>query len=195
MKMVCSKQVIIVALTILILLHLCTLIADSKFITVMKQESILLDLLRVVSHHRARLATPIRTVQKIYSEADLENVPYADTIFASSRAAANRFLLIEPSYKIKSEDKVKSPARPTQSEENDAKVEIAPTSDPKAGSLPSAADSKGGEASSASVSNPITKSEGTSTVHSSVQSSNEEHRQDVTGDTYKKVGKSRFCYV
>ena len=46
-------------------------------ISEMKQESILLDLLRVISHHRARLATPIRTVQKIYGEADLENVPFA----------------------------------------------------------------------------------------------------------------------
>ena len=48
-----------------------------KLISEMKQESILLDLLRVISHHRARLATPIRTVQKIYGEADLENVPFA----------------------------------------------------------------------------------------------------------------------
>ncbi|KAJ7965815.1 Mechanosensitive ion channel protein chloroplastic-like [Quillaja saponaria] len=31
------------------------------------KEAILLDLLRVISHHRARFATPIRTVQKIYN--------------------------------------------------------------------------------------------------------------------------------
>ncbi|KAJ6989795.1 mechanosensitive ion channel protein 2 [Populus alba x Populus x berolinensis] len=33
------------------------------------KEAVLLDLLRVISHHRARLATPIRTIQKIYSDA------------------------------------------------------------------------------------------------------------------------------
>jgi hypothetical protein len=93
-----------------------------------------LDLLRVISHHRARLATPIRTVQKIYSEADLENIPFADTIFSRSRAAANRpFLLIEPpSYRVSSDDKNKTSARPTRNGENDVKVEAVSTPDPKA---------------------------------------------------------------
>lgn len=98
------------------------------------KEAILLDLLRVISHHRARLATPIRTVQKIYSEADLENIPFADTIFSRSRAAANRpFLLIEPpSYRVSSDDKNKTSARPTRNGENDVKVEAVSTPDPKA---------------------------------------------------------------
>ena len=93
-----------------------------------------MDLLRVISHHRARLATPIRTVQKIYSEADLENIPFADTIFTRSRAAANRpFLLIEPpSYRVSSDDKNKTSARPTRYGENDVKVEAVSTPDPKA---------------------------------------------------------------
>ncbi|KAL2505609.1 Mechanosensitive ion channel protein 2 [Abeliophyllum distichum] len=65
------------------------------------KEAVLLDLLRVVSHHRARLATPIRTVQKIYGEPDLENEPFSETIFPRARAMDNRsLLLIEPSYKI-----------------------------------------------------------------------------------------------
>ncbi|KAK3231047.1 hypothetical protein Dsin_002928 [Dipteronia sinensis] len=158
------------------------------------KEAILLDLLRVISHHRARLATPIRTVQKIYSEADLENIPYADTIFTSSRAAANRhFLLIEPSYKIKGEDKVKSTASPVQSVEKDTKVETTSTSDFKAnskdGSMP-IADSKGDEVSPSSTSNPIMKSEsGNSVPDNLVKNTNEEQPNETTGDAQKKAGK------
>ncbi|XP_024028810.1 mechanosensitive ion channel protein 3, chloroplastic isoform X2 [Morus notabilis] len=76
------------------------------------KEAILMDLLRVVSHHRARLATPIRTVQNIHSEAELENVPFADSIFSRSRGTANRpYLLIEPSYKINGDDRTKTSSR------------------------------------------------------------------------------------
>ncbi|XP_030455196.1 mechanosensitive ion channel protein 3, chloroplastic-like [Syzygium oleosum] len=95
------------------------------------KEAILLDLLRVISHHRARLATPIRTVQKIYSEADLENVPFADTVFTRSRAAANRpFLLSEPSYKVNGDDKSKASTKATRAgEERDTKAEMNSKSD------------------------------------------------------------------
>ncbi|KAF5180107.1 Mechanosensitive ion channel protein 2 protein [Thalictrum thalictroides] len=88
------------------------------------KEAILLDLLRVISHHRARLATPIRTVQKVYSDADFDNIPFSETIYSRPRAANNRpFLLIEPSYKINGDDKSKPQARPTRkNEEHDAKV-------------------------------------------------------------------------
>ncbi|KAL1825055.1 hypothetical protein DCAR_0313172 [Daucus carota subsp. sativus] len=76
------------------------------------KEAILLDLLRVISHHRARLATPIRTVQKIYGDADLDSMPFADSVFTRGRASANRpLLLIEPSYKINGEDKTKPQPR------------------------------------------------------------------------------------
>ncbi|KAL2498937.1 Mechanosensitive ion channel protein 2 [Abeliophyllum distichum] len=75
------------------------------------KEAILLDLLRVIRHHRARLATPIRTVQKIYSDADLENVPYADSVFNHGAASNRPLLLIEPSYKINGEERTKSQAR------------------------------------------------------------------------------------
>ncbi|PWA73767.1 MSCS-like 3 [Artemisia annua] len=99
------------------------------------KEAILLDLLRVISHHRARLATPIRTVQKIYRDADIDNVPISD-IFTNNRAAANRpYLLIEPSYKVNGEDKNKSTSRPTSNpEEKDSKpvTPVAATSDPVA---------------------------------------------------------------
>ncbi|XP_075648974.1 mechanosensitive ion channel protein 3, chloroplastic isoform X2 [Castanea sativa] len=107
------------------------------------KEAVILDLLRVISHHRARLATPIRTVQKIYSDADLENIPFADTIFSRSRAATNRpFLLIEPpSYRISSDDKSKTSARPTHNGENNGKFEAESTPDSKA-------DTKAGSVSS-----------------------------------------------
>ncbi|XP_068313957.1 mechanosensitive ion channel protein 3, chloroplastic-like isoform X1 [Pyrus communis] len=97
------------------------------------KEAILLDLLRVISHHHARLATPIRTVQKYYSEGDLENVPFADTIFTRSRAATNRpYLLIEPSYKISSDDKGKASTRTTRTNgEKQAQAEAASPSDSK----------------------------------------------------------------
>lgn len=110
----------------------------------MKQEAILLDLLRVISHHRARLATPIRTVQKIYSDTDLENVPFADSIYSRGGMPSNRpLLLIEPSYRINGEDKAKSQARSGRGvgdQENrgaprsasDTKTGGSPKSDPKA---------------------------------------------------------------
>ncbi|KAK6940259.1 Mechanosensitive ion channel MscS [Dillenia turbinata] len=86
------------------------------------KEAILLDLLRVISHHRARLATPIRTVQKVYAEPDIESVPFSDS-FSSTRAAVNRpYLLVEPSYKISSDDKPKISSR--TNEEKDGKAVI-----------------------------------------------------------------------
>lgn len=95
-----------------------------------------MDLLRVISHHRARLATPIRTVQKIYSEAaDLENVPFSETMYSPrSGAATNRpLLLIEPSYKINGDDKAKVSSRPARplNEEKEAKQEAVSTSGTK----------------------------------------------------------------
>lgn len=93
------------------------------------KEAILLDLLRVISHHRARLATPIRTVQKIYGDADIENIPYSETIFTRSATATNRpFLLVEPSPRINGDDKPKS--RPSRAnEEQNSKTSAA--SEPK----------------------------------------------------------------
>lgn len=100
------------------------------------KEAILLDLLRVISHHRARLATPIRTVQKIFSDADLENVPFADTIYNRGGMSSNRpLLLIEPPYRINGEDKTKSQTRPSRSSgEQDGKTMPRPTPDIKADS-------------------------------------------------------------
>ncbi|XP_027362322.1 mechanosensitive ion channel protein 2, chloroplastic-like isoform X2 [Abrus precatorius] len=74
------------------------------------KEAILLDLLRVIGHHRARLATPVRTLQKIYSDADLENIPFADSTFSrGTGAVSNRpLLVIESPYKINTDDKMKA---------------------------------------------------------------------------------------
>uniref|UniRef100_A0A5B6ZQZ6 Mechanosensitive ion channel protein 2 n=1 Tax=Davidia involucrata TaxID=16924 RepID=A0A5B6ZQZ6_DAVIN len=147
------------------------------------KEAILLDLLRVISHHRARLATPIRTVQKLYSEADIDSVPFADTIFTRSRAAVNRpFLLIEPSYKINGEDKTKaSPHSVHTNEERDARVEAASTSDSKAGSTSVSGDTKmDDKVSSASSSNASSYSKDSSMSTSDAQTPN---MGSIGGDT------------
>ncbi|KAG0478211.1 hypothetical protein HPP92_012930 [Vanilla planifolia] len=71
------------------------------------KEAVLLDLLRVISHHRARLATPIRTVQKFYDNSGTENIPYS-TIFTRSVATDRPLLLIDPLPKIHGDEKTKS---------------------------------------------------------------------------------------
>lgn len=94
-----------------------------------------MDLLRVISHHRARLATPIRTVQKIYSDSDLEGIPFADSVFTrGGGATSNRpLLLIEPAYKINGEDRTKTQARTARTNgEPDSKTAVRPTPDNKA---------------------------------------------------------------
>ncbi|XP_028096312.1 mechanosensitive ion channel protein 2, chloroplastic-like isoform X3 [Camellia sinensis] len=107
------------------------------------KEAILLDLLRVISHHRARLATPIRTIQKIYSDPDLENIPFSDSIFTRGGAAASNrpLLLIEPHYKINGEDRTKTQTRSMRAngEQQDSKPAVRPTSNGKT-------DAKGGGA-------------------------------------------------
>ncbi|XP_024541069.1 mechanosensitive ion channel protein 3, chloroplastic isoform X2 [Selaginella moellendorffii] len=40
------------------------------------KEIILLNLLKVISHHNARLATPIRSIQRVYDEAETRQSPY-----------------------------------------------------------------------------------------------------------------------
>ncbi|XWS21403.1 hypothetical protein CRYUN_Cryun30bG0052300 [Craigia yunnanensis] len=124
------------------------------------KEAILLDLLRVISHHQARLATPIRTVQKIYSEAEIEDVPFAETIFRRSGAATYRpLLLIEPSYKINGDDKVKGSAH--ANEEKDSMEEASSTSDSKANTKSgstSIIDSKGDKVRTSSTNNSCSSS-------------------------------------
>lgn len=103
------------------------------------KEAILLDLLRVISHHRARLATPIRTVQKIYNDSDLDGFPFADSVFTRGRAPTNRpLLLIEPNYKVNGEEKSKGQSSKkstskTEAKSVDSKTKDTPVSEVKEG--------------------------------------------------------------
>ncbi|KAL2246661.1 UNVERIFIED_CONTAM: Mechanosensitive ion channel protein 2, chloroplastic [Sesamum indicum] len=94
-------------------------------------EAILLDLLRVITHHRARLATPIRTVQKVFTDADLDGIPFSDSVFTRGAPLDRPLLLIEPSYKISGDDKIKTQARAARAngdEENKAPAKPMPYS-------------------------------------------------------------------
>ncbi|KAJ0260748.1 Mechanosensitive ion channel protein 2 [Hirschfeldia incana] len=85
------------------------------------KEAILLDLLRVISHHRARLATPIRTIRKMHTAADMETAPFGESMYGPGGVTSRRSsVVIEPSYKIY-EDKSKSQKRtlkPTAEQED-----------------------------------------------------------------------------
>ncbi|XP_022768448.1 mechanosensitive ion channel protein 3, chloroplastic-like isoform X2 [Durio zibethinus] len=164
-------------------------------------ESILLDLLRVITYHRARLATPIRTVQKIHSETEIEDLPFADTIFSRSRAATNRrLLLIEPSYKINGDDKVKASTH--SNEEKDNVEEVASTSDSKA-NIKSASistiDSKGDKVTESSTvnyssSSKVSFSEAQSrnpVPDGSVEDNSEKQFSESRGETWKATSSGR----
>nr|TKV95407.1 hypothetical protein SEVIR_9G361200v2 [Setaria viridis] len=75
------------------------------------QEAVMLDLLRIVGHHKARLATQIRTVQKSYGNADFDNIPFGEDMYSRVRG---RPLLIDTSARV-SDDKAKP--RPVSSHE------------------------------------------------------------------------------
>ncbi|XP_022731030.1 mechanosensitive ion channel protein 3, chloroplastic-like [Durio zibethinus] len=165
------------------------------------KEAILLDLLRVISHHQARLATPIRTVQKIYSEAEIEDVPFADTIFRRSGAASNRpLLLIEPSYKIKGDDNVKASTR--TNEEKDFTEEAISTSDSKANTKSgstSTVDSQGDKvmASSTTTSSSSSKvtlyeaQRGNPVPDDLVEVNSEKQFSESRGETWKTTSSGR----
>ncbi|KAG8373439.1 hypothetical protein BUALT_Bualt11G0024400 [Buddleja alternifolia] len=98
------------------------------------KEAILQDLLRVVRHHRARLATPIRTVQKIFKDADLDSIPFSESLFNQGAASKQPVLLIEPTYKVNGDDKTKTqprPAKPTPDSKMDGRDETETKEDPK----------------------------------------------------------------
>ncbi|CAL4915081.1 unnamed protein product [Urochloa decumbens] len=75
------------------------------------QEAVMLDLLRIVGHHKARLATQIRTVQKSYGNADFDNIPFGEDMYSRVQG---RPLLIDTSARV-SDDKAKP--RPASSRE------------------------------------------------------------------------------
>lgn len=82
----------------------------------------MLDLLTIVGHHRARLATQIRTVQKSYGNADIDNIPFGEDTY--SPRVRGRPLLIDTSARI-SDDK--KPPRPAVARE-DQKAKVASVS-------------------------------------------------------------------
>lgn len=57
------------------------------------QEMILLDLLKVISNHNARLATPIRSVQRVLDESESRSAPFRD-VRANAEARRRPFLLM-----------------------------------------------------------------------------------------------------
>ncbi|KAM1091572.1 hypothetical protein FF1_019039 [Malus domestica] len=125
------------------------------------KEAIMLDLLRVISHHKARLATPIRTVQKMYSDPDLDSVPFADSMYNHAGARSRRpFILIEPSYKINGEDKKRS--RTQTSGERDGKATMRPSPDSKARETPTSDTKSDSKAGATSVSDSKTRETPTS---------------------------------
>ncbi|KAL3630458.1 hypothetical protein CASFOL_023442 [Castilleja foliolosa] len=157
------------------------------------KEAIILDLLRVIAHHRARLATPIRTVQKVYTDAaDFDSVPFSDSEFTRGATSNRSLLLIEPSYKINGEDKTKtqsarangdedskSTPRPTQStpdSKTDVKSET--TSDDKAGEV--GQKSKGDARNPISLSDPKIDNNNTTKLG---DSSTSQQKQDVRSQT------------
>ncbi|XWS45016.1 hypothetical protein CRYUN_Cryun15aG0099600 [Craigia yunnanensis] len=143
------------------------------------KEAILLDLLRVISHHRARLATPIRTVQKIFTDADLENIPFEDSMYNRGGVPSNRpLLLIEPSYKINGEDRTKGrTSRPAG--EQDSKTKVRPTADTKA-------DNKAG-----ATPKPDSKSKGTTSIELTADAKIGESPNSETKEDFKVAFESK----
>ncbi|MCO5564800.1 hypothetical protein L7F22_018468 [Adiantum nelumboides] len=58
------------------------------------KEVILLDLLKVISHHHARLATPIRSVQRVQEDIEPRTSPFRD-MNRSAEAQGKPYLLVE----------------------------------------------------------------------------------------------------
>lgn len=149
---------------------------------VFEQEAVLLDLLRVIRHHGARLATPIRTVQRMRNEAEVDSAAFSDIVF--NQAAMNRrFMLIEPSYKINSDDNAKSsPSSVQKSEESDPQGEPseskAEAENNGSGSVPNAKKEKQ-KAALGYNSSTGTKGSPTSTSDEPVEQKSEEKKKDA----------------
>lgn len=60
------------------------------------KEVILLDLMKVISHHHARLATPIRSVQRVLDDIEPRSAPFRDS-HRSAEAQGRPYLLVETS--------------------------------------------------------------------------------------------------
>ena len=80
----------------------------------------MLDLLTIVGHHRARLATQIRTVQKSYGNADIDNIPFGEDMYSRVRG---RPLLIDTSARINDDKKPRPDPREDQKVKTSVSVE------------------------------------------------------------------------
>ncbi|EPS67304.1 hypothetical protein M569_07470, partial [Genlisea aurea] len=124
------------------------------------KEAILLDLLRVIRHYRARLASPIRMIQKVYSEPDIDNS--SDSMFGRTTVSNGPFLLI-----ASGEDRAaKAPQARSSRANSDADAESSePTKDddPKSAANSSKRSQKAGQqdadSSSSSSSSGVRRSE------------------------------------
>ncbi|EOA33714.1 hypothetical protein CARUB_v10019907mg [Capsella rubella] len=151
------------------------------------KEAVLLDLLRVIRHHGARLATPIRTVQRMRNEAEVDSAGFSDIVF--NQAAMNRrYMLIEPSYKINGDDTTKSstPSSVQKSEDKDLQEELLETKDETEnnGSVPvSNAKKDKQKAALGFNSSTGTKGSPTSTSDQPVAQKSEEKKKESAGDS------------
>lgn len=94
------------------------------------QETVMLDLLTIVGHHRARLATQIRTVQKSYGNADIDNIPFGEDTY--SRVPRGRPILIDTSARLSDDKK----PRPASREEQKVKTSVAVETKAASGDAP-----------------------------------------------------------
>ncbi|XP_024015251.1 mechanosensitive ion channel protein 3, chloroplastic isoform X2 [Eutrema salsugineum] len=152
------------------------------------KEAVLLDLLRVISHHGARLATPIRTVQRMRHEAEVDSAAFSDIVY--NQAAMNRrFMLIEPSYKINNDDNGKSSPNSVQKiEENDPQGEPSETKAETENNVPvSVSNAKKEKPKVAIGSNSSTgiKDSPTSTSDQPVEQKSEEKKKESLGESSK----------
>lgn len=85
----------------------------------------MLDLLTIVGHHRARLATQIRTVQKSYGNADIDNIPFGEDTYSRVRA---RPILIDTSARLSDDKKPRPASREDQKVKASVSVETKPAS-------------------------------------------------------------------
>ncbi|KAG2262174.1 hypothetical protein Bca4012_013175 [Brassica carinata] len=151
------------------------------------KEAVLLDLLRVIRHHGARLATPLRTVQRMRNEAEVDSAAFSDIVF--NQAAMNRrFMLIEPSYKINSDDSAKSslPNSVQKSEEKDPEGEPSESkTEPGNNESMSVSEAKKEKPKAGLDSNSSTGTNGTttSTLDPPAEQKSEEKKKETLGES------------
>lgn len=138
------------------------------------QEVILLDLLKVISHHGARLATPIRSVQRVLDENESRQSPFRDV---TARSENHRpFLLVEAAA-VHDSDKefVKVKA---ESGEASADRSVPAKAHAKAASVVNQV--------SEDVADPVTKAELEEKPTSAAETKGVEHKENVeTGSEFK----------